>query len=135
MSFVIKDVRVLNNYNKISNKNKKALNIRFHCMPVYDEKYIRAKVREFGGAIKTNFLSNDIPNGKVHYFCIAYITIDSVMRMEKNYPQVYLEECKCKIKKIKMSKFINTELESESESELESDTGLKSNSELESDSE
>ena len=51
----------------------------------------------------------------------------------KNYPQVYLEECKYKIKKIKMSKFINTELESESE--LESDTELDSKSELESDSE
>ena len=37
-----------------------------------------------------------------------------------NYPQVYLEECKYKIKQIKMSKFINTELESESQ--LESDT-------------
>ena len=44
------------------------------------------------------------------------------MRMEKkNYPSVYLEECKYKMKKTKMGKFINTELESESESELESD--------------
>ena len=43
------------------------------------------------------------------------------MRMEKknNYPQVYLEECKYKIQKIKMSKFINTKLESDSESEPE----------------
>ena len=32
------------------------------------------------------------------------------MRMEKkNYSQVYLEECKYKIKKIKMSEFINAE--------------------------
>ena len=56
------------------------------------------------------------------------------MRMDKkNYPQVYLEECKYKIKTTKMTKFINTELESESE--LESDTELESKSELESDSE
>ena len=48
------------------------------------------------------------------------ITIDFVMRMEKNYPQVYLEECKYKIKKIKTPKFINTKLELESE--LESDS-------------
>ena len=33
---------------------------------------------------------------------------------KKNYPQVYLEECKYKIKKIQMSRFINTELESDS---------------------
>ena len=84
--------------------------------------------------VKTNFLGDEIPKEGVHYACIACITIDSVMRMKKmNYPQVYLEECKYKIKKIKMSKFINTELESESE--LESDTELESKSELESDSE
>ena len=54
------------------------------------------------------------------------------MRMEKNnYPHVYLEECKYKIKKTKMTKFINTELESE----LESETKLGSKSELESETE
>ena len=46
-------------------------------------------------------------------------TIDSVVRTDKKYyPQVYLEECKYKRKKIHMPRFINTELESESESEL-----------------
>ena len=34
------------------------LNIKFHSMPVYDENYIKAKVREFNGVIKTNFLSD-----------------------------------------------------------------------------
>ena len=62
----------------------------------------------------------------MRYTSIACRTIDSFMRMEKKgYPQVYLEECKYKSKKIKMTKFINTELESDSEAELESDTELK----------
>ena len=53
------------------------------------------------------------------------MTIDSVVRMNKNnYPQVYLEECKYKIKKIHIPRFTNTELESESESESESDSEL-----------
>ena len=39
-----------------------------------------------------------------------------------NIPQVYLEECKYKIKKIKMTKFINTELESKLESDSDSDS-------------
>ena len=30
-------------------------------MPVYDEKYIKAKAREFNGVIKTNFLGDEIP--------------------------------------------------------------------------
>ena len=132
MSFVIKDDDVLDKYNEIWDKIKETLSIKFHSMPVYDEKYIKAKVREFNGVIKTNFLGDEIPKENVHYACIACITIDSVMKMEKkNYPQVYLEECKYKIKKIKTSKFINTELESE----LESETELESKSELESDTE
>ena len=64
--------------------------------------------------IKRNFLDDEIPKENVHYACIACIAIDSVLKMEKmDYPQIYLEECKNKIKKIKISKFINTELESE----------------------
>ena len=68
--------------------------------------------------IKTNFLGDEVPKENEHYTCIACITIDSVMRMEKkNYLQVYLEECKYKIKKTKMTNFIKFELESELESE------------------
>ena len=59
MSFVIKDDDVLDKYNEIWDKIKKTLNIKFHSMPVYDEKYIKAKVREFNGAIKTNFLGGE----------------------------------------------------------------------------
>ena len=123
MSFVIKDDDVLDKYNEIWDKIKETLSIKFHSMPVYDEKYIKAKVREFNGVIKTNFLGDEIPKESMHYTCIACITIDSVMRMEKkNYPQLYLEECNYRMKKTKMTKFIKAELKSESESELKSDT-------------
>ena len=123
MSFMIKNDDVLDKYNETWGKIKKKLNIKLHSMSVYDEKYIKTKVREFNGVSKINFLGDEVPKENVHYTCIVCITIDSVMRMEKkNYPHVYLEECKCKIKKIKMPKFVNTELESEPDSELESDT-------------
>ena len=84
-------------------------------MLVHDKKYLKTKLKEYNGVIKTNFLGNGIPKENKHCSCIACITIDSVMRMDnKNYPQVYLEECKYKIKKIQRSRFINTELDSES---------------------
>ena len=64
---------------------------------------------QFNGA---NFWGDNIPKEDVHYPCIACITINSVIRMEKkNNPQVYLEECKHKIKKIRMLKFIDVKLE------------------------
>ena len=63
-------------------------------------------------------MGNSLPKENMHYTCIACISINSVIKMEKkNYPQVYLEECKYKIRKIQMSRFINTELDSDSESE------------------
>ena len=75
------------------------------------KKYLKAKVGEYDGMIKTNILGNGMLKENMHYTCIACITIDSVLRMnKKNYSQVYSEECKYKIKKIKMSRFINTEL-------------------------
>ena len=132
MSFVIKDDDVLDKYNEIWDKIKETLSIKFHSMPVYDEKYMKAKVREFNGVIKTNFSEDKIAKENMHYTCLSRITIDSVMRMEKkSYLQVYLEECKYRMKKKKMTKFIKAELESESESELESDIELELKSDTE----
>ena len=107
MSFVVKDDICLNKYSEIWDKIKETLSIEFHSMSVYDEKYIKAKVREFNGVIKTNFLGDESPKENEH----ACITIDSVMRME-NYPQVYLEQFKYRIRKTKMTKFIEVELKS-----------------------
>ena len=79
-SFAIKDDDVLDKYNEIWGKIKETLNIKFHSMPIYDEKYIKVKVRELK---KKNFLGDEIPKENVHYTCIACITIDFVMRMKK----------------------------------------------------
>ena len=100
MSFMVKDDNVLDKYNKIWNVIKNKLNIKFHSKPVYGQKYFKVKIREFDVVIKTNFLGNEVPKENMHYTCIACITIDSVMKMDKkNYPQVYLEECKYRGKK------------------------------------
>lgn len=59
-----------------------------------------------------------MPREGVRYSCIASIAIDFVMKIKnKNYPLVYLEECKYKVKKKKKSEFIDAELKSESELE------------------
>ena len=121
-------------YEKIWDAIKNKLSIKFHSKPIYDQKYLKAKVREFDGVIKTNFLGNGVPKENMHYTCIACITIDSVLTIDKkNHPQVYLEECKYKVKKIQMSRFINTELksDSDSDSELELDSEEKSKSDTE----
>ena len=42
--------------------------------------------------------------------------------VKKNYPQVYLEECKYRVRKIQMSRFISSDLDSDSGSESDSDS-------------
>ena len=109
-------------YDKIWCVIKNKLNIKFHSEPVYEYKYIKTKVREYNGEIKTHFLNNGMPKKSIHYSCIACVTIDSVIHFnkKKNHLQVYLEECKYRIKKTQIPKFINNELKSD----LKSDSDL-----------
>ena len=81
MSFMIKGNSVVLKYNEIWNKFKKTLNIKFHSMPVYDEIYIKVKVKEFNGVVNKNFLDDEILKEDAHCACIACISIDSVMKM------------------------------------------------------
>ena len=83
MSFLIKDDEVWEKYEQIWDVIKNKLGIKFHSKPIYEQKYLKAKVREFDGVIKTNFLGNDTPKENMHYTFIACITIDSVMRIDK----------------------------------------------------
>ena len=106
MSFLIKYDEVWEKHEQIWDVIKNKLPIKFHSKPIYEQKYLKAKVREFDGVIKTNFLDNDVPKENMHYTCIACITIDSVMKIDKkNHPQVYLEECQYRVKKIQTSRF------------------------------
>ena len=126
MSLLIKNSEVWKKHEDIWDVIKNKLNIKFHSQAICENKYLKAKVREYNGSIKTNFLGNNIPEENTYYTCIACITIDSVLNMgKKNYPQVYLEECKYKVKKISTPKFKNIELESDLESDVEKD--LESN--------
>ena len=72
---------------------------KFYSQPIYDDKYIKTKVKTFSSMINTLFPGNEIPKERNHYICIAVICIDSVLKVDKkNYTQVYLEQCKYKIK-------------------------------------
>ena len=78
-------------YNKIWDAIKNKLGVNFHSEPLHEYRYLKAKVREFDGVTKTNFLGNDVPKENMRYTCIYCITIDSVLRIDKKkHPQVYL---------------------------------------------
>ena len=52
MSFLIKNDEVWEKYEKIWDVIKNKLGIKFHSEPVYEYKYLKAKVREFDGGDK-----------------------------------------------------------------------------------
>ena len=83
MSFLIKDDEVWDKYDTIQDVIKDKLGIKFHSEPVYEYKYLKAKVREFDGVIKTKFLGNDMQKESMHYICIACINVDSAMNIDK----------------------------------------------------
>ena len=83
MSLMIEDDSALFKYSDVWSKIKEIKDIKFHTNPVYDEKYIKAKVKEFNGVVNTNFLGNEVPKEGVHYTCIACINIDVIMKMDK----------------------------------------------------
>ena len=83
MSFFIKDDEVWDKYDKIWDVIKDKLGINFHSKPVYEYRYLKAKVRKFDRVIKTNFLDNNVPKENMHYTYIACITIDSILRIDK----------------------------------------------------
>ena len=111
MSFVTDDKEVYEKYNAIWKIVKNVLKLKFTVNPVRDDKYISAKLKIFNKINRTTFTDNVVPIEKNHYICIPAIDIDSVLKIDKRaYPQVYLEQCKYKLKKRKPTNFFDSEI-------------------------
>ena len=61
---LIKNDEVWDKQDKIWDVIKDKLGIKFHSEPVYKYEYLKAKLREFDGMIKTNVLGKDMPKEK-----------------------------------------------------------------------
>ena len=114
---------VILKYSKIWKKIKKLLSAEFDSQPVYDEKYVNTRVKNFQDKVITKFTDNEILKENTHYSCIGAICVDSVINLEKeNYPQINLEQCKLGLKKKKNIDLFDDELEDSSdESEIKAE--------------
>ena len=71
---------------KASNNIKK----EFDSEPVYNEKYLKTKIKSYKGKINTSFHNNKIPKESSHCICLSVILIGSVFKTGKiYYPQVF----------------------------------------------
>ena len=101
-------------------KDDELLEKEFDSEPVYNEKYLKAKIKSYNGKINTNFHDNKIPKESSQFICLSVILIDSVFRTGKNYyPQVFLKECKYVVKEKKIPKYIIDHIEISSDSDRE----------------
>ena len=88
--------------------------------PVYNEEYLKAKIKSYNGKINTNFHNNKIAEEGFQFICLSVVLIDSVFRTGKNYyPQVFLEECKYVVKEKKMPQYITDHINISSASDRE----------------
>ena len=63
-------------------------------MPVYDDKYIKTKIKTFGDKVYTNFRGLNVPENDIECKSLTVISNDSLLLYDKNYyMQVYLDNC------------------------------------------
>ena len=97
---------------EIWNKIKELLGVKFYSEPMYDDKCIKTKVKTFSSVINTLLSGDEIPKERVKYICVSCTSIDSVLKIDKkNYPRVYLEQCKYQMKKKELKSFIDYEVD------------------------
>ena len=89
---------------------------------MYNDKYIKTKIKIYNSRVYTNFQHNKIPNDKEYCAFLSVIILDFIfVNLNKDYyPQIVLEECKYAIKDKQILNTINENLEL-SESDDESD--------------
>ena len=93
-------------------KVKNSIRKEFDSVPVYNEKYLKAKAKSYNGKLNTNFHNNKIRKEGSQFIYLSVILADSVFRTGKNYyPQVFLEECKQVVKEKKMHEYITDDIE------------------------
>ena len=66
-------------------KSQKYSQKRILSEPVYNEKYLKAKIKSYNSKISANFHDNKIPKEGSQFICLSVIFIDFVLRSGKNY--------------------------------------------------
>ena len=88
ISFLIKDNKLLEKYNRIWNKFGNVIKKGFDNDPVYNDRYLKTKIKHYEVKVNTNFHNDEMP--KESSQCRSMVLIDSVFKMDNNYyPQLF----------------------------------------------
>ena len=93
--------------------------------PVYNEKYLKVKIKSYNGKTNTNFYNNQIPKEWFQCICLSINLINSVFRMGNYYPQEFLEQCKYVVKEKKCQSMLLTTKNSDEKNSDEENSNEK----------
>ena len=83
MSFHIDDEKLLEKYKAIWTKIEDLKNIKLNALPVYEDRYIKSKIRTFGDKVYTKFRGLDVPEDDVECESFILISINSLLVYDK----------------------------------------------------
>ena len=85
MNLLVNDKETLEKYNEIWDKIKNLFGENFDSEPVYNDKYIKAKINLY----TTNFYRNITPIEGEHYSWFSVILLDSIVNVDKKHQEKY----------------------------------------------
>ena len=98
LSFCIDDEKLLEKYKAIWTNIENKKHIELNALPVYDNRYIKAKIITYGDNVYTNFRGLNVPEDDIECESFNVISIDSLLVYEnKYYLEVYSDNCAYKI--------------------------------------
>ena len=85
MSFRIDDEKLFEKYETIWTKIKDFKNIELNILPIYNDRYIKTKIRTYGDIAYINFRGFNAPEDNVECESFTVISIDSLLIYESKY--------------------------------------------------
>ena len=121
-NLLVNDEEIPKKYIEIWNKIKSLFKKEFNSEQVYNDKYIKTKIKIYNDRKYTTFQYNKTTKDNEYCTYLSAILLDSIFvdSDKEHYPQIFLEECKYVIKNRKIINTVKEDLEL-SESDDESD--------------
>ena len=106
---MIKDEEILKKPNEIWNKIGSLLKTKIDNKPMYNDKYIKIKLKIYNDKVYTNFQYNKIPKDNEYFTCLFVILLDSILANSgKNVIHKYIQKNVNMLKKQKKQILMKT---------------------------
>ena len=108
MPFRIDDEKLLEKYKAIWNKIEDLKNIDLNDLPVYDDRYIKIKIKTCNDKVYTNVHGLNLLEDYIKCESFIVIYIDLLLEYGSNYYlQIYLDNCAYEIAKKQMKDYLD----------------------------